>query len=127
MALRPRLAALLLVCFAAQVGALNLISMSATTIGRRSILAASIPVSAIASPALAESCLGKCPDPNAEAKAAERRAIQTGSKSAGKPLTFAEMLEKSVKQREETLGMSLSEDERKELEQKMRLAFPGVQ
>ena len=76
-------------------------------------------------PVFAETCLGKCADPEAERKAAERRAIQQGSSSKPPP-SFAEMVAQSIAQREASLGMSMSDNEKSALEAKMRAAYPGV-
>ena len=68
-------------------------------------------------------CFGKCPeDP---AKAAERRAIQNGSSNKPPP-TFAQLVEASITQRENTLGMSLSDEEKAQIEAKVRAAYPGT-
>jgi hypothetical protein len=108
---------LLLICLTAPGEALRV------PVSRRSVstLATLLPA-----PAFAEACMGKCADPDAERKAAERRAIQMGS-SSGKPDSFASMVEKAVAQREAALGMSMSDSEKKALEVRMRAAYPGVQ
>ena len=74
--------------------------------------------------ASAETCLGKCPeDPE---KAAARRALQNGSQAKAMPATFAELVAKTIEQKENTLGMSLSEAEKKQVEERVRKAYPGV-
>ena len=50
----------------------------------------------------------------------------TRSSQAAQPQTFAELLEQSKKQREAVTGMSMSEEEIKALEEKVRKQFPGV-
>jgi cell envelope opacity-associated protein A len=92
---------------------------------RRAAIAAAVALVPLASqPALAATtCLGKCPeDPQ---KVAERRAIQTGTSSATPP-TFAALVAQSIQQREDALGMSLSEDDKKKIVEKVRAAYPGV-
>ena len=88
---------------------------------RRSALAGGL---AALTPQIASAaCLGKCPEDPAKAEA--RRAIQQGS-GAKPPPTMAEMIEQSIAQKEATLGMSLSEDEKKQVEAKVRAAYPGI-
>eukprot|EP00966_Prymnesium_polylepis_P078165 1811812-Prymnesium_polylepis.1 len=107
--------------------AVDALRVTPTAAGRRSIVAAAaiVPAAFIIPQALAgdQVCFGKCAeDP---ARAAERRAIQQGS-STKTPPTFALLVEQSIAQKEKTLGMSLSEEEKKQVEDKVRLAFPGV-
>lgn len=99
-------------------------------LGRRSAfkLAALGTLAAVAapSPALAEFCSGKCKDPDAEAKAARRKELQLGTSSAPPP-TIAGLIEKSIQQQEDVLGMSLSDAEKQKIEERVRAAYPGIQ
>ena len=56
-----------------------------------------------------------------------RVSFKQSSSNTGIPATFAEMVQKSKDQREAAMGgMSMSDEEVKELEAKVRKAFPGV-
>ena len=52
--------------------------------------------------------------------------LQNGSQAKAMPATFAELVAKTIEQKENTLGMSLSEAEKKQVEERVRKAYPGV-
>merc|ERR1711879_1116389 len=101
-----------IVCIVLALSPAAALNIDGNIVRRRSVaagLAALAPVVLTARATAAaqnQVCFGKCPeDPS---KAAERRAIQQGSGSKPPP-TFAELVEQSIKQKESTLGMSLSD------------------
>lgn len=81
-----------------------------------------------------DACLGAACAPFVLGAALPASADQVSSTRAGfknpqqsdKPLTFAELLQKSIDQKEAVLGMSISPEELKALEEKVRKLYPGV-
>ena len=69
---------------------------------------------------------GKCKPTEAEleAKAAQRKAAQSGSSM--KAFTFEELVQQSIQKKEDTLGMSLSDEEKNQLRERVRAAYPGT-
>ena len=96
-------------------------------LGRRAAVARFAALGAVgaAAPALADTCVGKCADPLAAEKAAKRLEMATG-RGATPPPTIAEMVQKSIDQQENVLGMSLSDAEKAKLEEKVRASYPGI-
>ena len=47
--------------------------------------------------------------------------------SAAPPPTMAGLIAKSIQEKEDVLGMSLSEAEKQKVEERVRAAFPGLQ
>ena len=70
---------------------------------------------------------GKCKPTAAEleAKASKRNAAQANTSSL-KPMTFEELVAQSIQKKEDTLGMSLSEEEKAALRERVRAAYPGT-
>ncbi|KAL3909011.1 MAG: hypothetical protein SGPRY_009577 [Prymnesium sp.] len=124
-----RVIAWLLGCLVGSAGGVQLSAGGRSEVDRRSVvvstLAAFAPglLAVQAASAADQVCFGKCPEDTA--RKAERLAIQQGTSSM-KPPTLAELITQSVEQREAKLGMSLSDEEKKQVESKVRAAFPGV-
>ena len=107
----------------AHAGALRNLPITSVKVDRRSAAAGVAALVFTPRLTLADTCLGKCPeDPE---KKAQRLAIQQGLGSKPPP-SLALLIAETIEQKEKTIGMSLSEDEKKELEAKVRQAYPGV-
>ena len=112
-----------LACLVVPTTSLRIDSSRLTSLSRRSAIAGIAPIALAGSVSAADTCFGKCPED--ATKRAERLAVQLGT-SAAVPPTIEQLIQKSIQQRENTLGMELSDGEKEKIAEKVRAAYPGV-